>query len=169
MAEIRTQPLFTMRLQVTELQQVGDAPGGKREQLSMIATVTNQGKTRWMVVDNNFNADKLIEFMDALIKDTDKKVFLILDSLRVHHAKSVKAWLADRTNQIEVFYLPSYSPELNPEERLNADLKQAIGKRVPIKTKAKLRAATEQHMTQLSQNPERIRSFFQDKWVKYAA
>jgi hypothetical protein len=51
----------------------------------------------------------------------------------------VKAWLAERASQIEVFYLPGYSPALNPEERLNADLKQALGKRVPVRTKAKLR------------------------------
>jgi len=57
--------------------------------------------------------------------------FLILDNLRVHHSKPVKTWLAERTNQIEVFYLPSYSPELNPEERLNADLKQAMGSQDP--------------------------------------
>jgi transposase len=122
-----------------------------------------------MVVDDNFNADKLIEFLTALIKDTDTKVFLILDNLRVHHAKTVKAWLLGHKDKIEVFYLPSYSPELNPEERLNADLKQAIGKKVPVRTKAKLRAATEQHMANLAQNPERIHRFFQDKWVKYAA
>jgi DDE superfamily endonuclease len=56
--------------------------------------VTNQGKARWMVIDDAFNADKLIEFLGALIKDTDKKAFLILDNLRVHHSKPVKAWLA---------------------------------------------------------------------------
>jgi DDE superfamily endonuclease len=67
---------------------VSYAPGGRREKLSMIATVTSQGKARWMVVDDNFNADKLIEFLTALIKDTDTKVFLILDNLRVHHAKT---------------------------------------------------------------------------------
>jgi transposase len=76
---------------------------------------------------------------------------------------------AERTDKIEVFYLPSYSPELNPEERLNADLKQAIGKKVPIRTKAKLRAAANQHMDMLGANPERVCSFFQDKRVKYAA
>jgi transposase len=58
-------------------------------------------------------------------------VFLILDNLRVHHSKLVKAWLADKKDKIEVFYLPSYSPELNPDERLNADLKHAIGSKVP--------------------------------------
>lgn len=91
----------------------------------MIATVTNQGKPRWMIIDGAFNSDRLIEFLDALIKDASRKVFLILDNLRVHHSKPVKAWLAERTAQVEVFYLPSYSPELNPEERLNGDLKQA--------------------------------------------
>lgn len=65
--------------------------------------------------------------------------------------------------------LSSYSPELNPEERFSADLKQAIGKKVPVKTKAKLRASTEQHMANGAQNPQRIRSFVQDKWVIYAA
>jgi len=123
--------------------------GSTRQKLSMIATVTNRGKARWMIIDEAFNSDKLIEFLQALIKDAGKKVFLILDNLRVHHSKPVKAWLADRSTQIEVFYLPSYSPELNPEERLNADLKQAMGKRVPVRTKAKLRDAANEHMAML--------------------
>src|SRR3989338_5362550 len=148
---------------------VAYAVGGTRQKLSMIATVTNQGKTRWMIIDESFNADKLIEFLEALIKDAGKKVFLILDNLRVHHSKPVKAWLAERTDKIEVFYLPSYSPELNPEERLNADLKQTIGKRVPVKTKAKLRDAANQHMSMLEKSPERVMSFFHDPKVKYAA
>lgn len=59
------------------------AVGGTRQKLSMIATVTNQGKARWMIIDEAFNSDKLIEFLEALIKDAEKKVFLILDNLRV--------------------------------------------------------------------------------------
>ena len=145
------------------------AVGGTRHKLSMIATVTNQGKARWMIIDDAFNADKLIEFLQALIKDAGKKVFLILDNLRVHHSKPVKAWLAERVSQIEVFYLPSYSPELNPEERLNADLKQAMGKKVPVRTKAKLREAANEHMLMIEQSPERVKSFFGDPKVKYAA
>lgn len=143
--------------------------GGTRQKLSMIATVTNQGKTRWMIIDEAFNADKLIEFLEALIKDAGKKVFLILDNLRVHHSKPVKAWVAKRQDKIELFYLPSYSPELNPEERLNGDLKQAIGAKVPARTKAKLKSAAIEHMTQLEQDPERVMSYFQDPFVKYAA
>ncbi|NJS37498.1 MAG: IS630 family transposase [Brachymonas sp.] len=143
--------------------------GGTREKLSMISTVTNQGKVRWMIVDESFNADKLIEFLAALIKDADRKVFLILDNLRVHHSKLVKAWLADKTQQIEIFYLPSYSPELNPDERLNADLKYAIGSKVSARTKTKLKAAATTHMQLIEANPERVKKYFQDPRVAYAA
>ena len=58
---------------------------------------------------------------------------------------------------------------LNPEERLNADLKQEMGKRVPIRTKTKLRAAANDHMVMLEQNPERVMRYFQDRRVRYAA
>ena len=143
--------------------------GGTRQKLSMIAAVTNQGKARWMIIDESFNSDRLIEFMESLVKDAGKKVFLILDNLRVHHSKLVKAWVAQHSEKIELFYLPSYSPQLNPEERLNADLKQEMGKRVPVRTKVKLREAATEHMAMLEQNPERVMSYFQDKRVQYAA
>jgi transposase len=143
--------------------------GGTRHKLSMISAVTNQGKARWMIIDEAFNADKLIEFFQALIKDTQHKVFVIMDNLRVHHSKPVKAWLAEHEAQIKAFYLPSYSPELNPDERLNADLKQSLGSKVQHRTKDKLRKATEAHMNQIEQNPQRVKSYFQDPIVKYAA
>ena len=135
----------------------------------MISTVTHQGKTRWMIVEESFNADKLIEFLAALIKDADRKVFLILDNLRVHHSKRVKAWLADKKEQIEIFYLPSYSPELNPDERLNADLKYAIGSKVSARTKKKLKDAATAHMQLIETSPERVKKYFQDPRVAYAA
>lgn len=148
---------------------VAYAVGGTRQKLSMLATVTNQGKARWMIIDEAFNSDRLIDFLEALIKDAGKKVFLILDNLRVHHSKPVKAWVAERQEKIELFYLPSYSPELNPEERLNADLKHAIGSKVTARTKAKLKAMATQHMTEIERSPERVKAFFQDPRVRYAA
>ena len=148
---------------------VAFAVGGTRQKLSMIATVTNQGKARWMIIDDAFDSEKLIEFLQALIKDAGKKVFLIPDNLRVHHSKIVKAWVAEHIDQIELFYLPSYSPQLNPEERLNADLKQEMGRRVPVRTKATLRQAATDHMTMLEQSPERVIAYFQDSRVRYAA
>lgn len=145
------------------------AVGGNRQKLSMIASVTNQGKARWMIIDGAFNHERLIEFFESLIKDAGCKVFLILDNLSVHHCKPVKAWVAEHSSEIEVFYLPSYSPELNPEERLNADLKQVIRSKVQVRTKEKLRAATENHMRDIASKPERVKTYFQDKFVKYAA
>ena len=143
--------------------------GGTRQKLSMIATVANQGKTRWMIIDEAFNADKLIEFLEALIKDAGKKVFLILDNLRVHHSKPVKAWVAERQDKIELFYLPSYSPELNPDEMANADIKQGATTLAPARTKQQLVMATTHHLRSVQRQPERIRNYFQHGPVRYAA
>ena len=103
-----------------------------------------------------------------MVKDAAKKVFLILDNLRVHRSKPVKAWLAQHPAQMEVFDLPSYSPELNPDERLNADLKYALGSRVQVRAKDKLKQVSAAHMDMLERNPERVRSYFQDPNVKCA-
>lgn len=151
---------------------VAMAVGATRQKLSMISTVTNQGKASWMIIDGAFNHERLIEFFTALVADgqrSGKKIFLILDNLGVHHCKPVKAWLAQHKDEIEVFYLPSYSPELNPDERLNADLKHAIRTKVPVRTKAKLHAAANEHLAFIEANPERVKSYFQDPRVKYAA
>ena len=84
-------------------------------------------------------------------------------------SKPVKAWLAEHVADIEVFYLPSYSPELNPDERLKADLRHAIGTKMPVRTKTKLRAASERHMQFIEANPQSVRAYFQDPVVRYAA
>ena len=81
----------------------------------------------------------------------------------------MKAWLSDKKEKIEVFYLPSYSPELNPDERLNADLKYAIGSKVSARTKTKLKAAATTHMELIEASPERVKKYFQDPRVAYAA
>jgi transposase len=143
--------------------------GGTRQKLSMISTVTNQGKAHWQIVDGNFNHERLIEFFQALIKQVGRKVLLILDNLGVHHCRPVKEWLAAHTAEIEAYFLPSYAPELNPDERLNASLKHAIGTTVPQRTKARLQNAAEQHMHDLAAAPHRVRAFFQDPRVAYAA
>ncbi len=141
----------------------------KREGLSIISTVTNQGKVRWKVFDGAMNADILIDFFKRLIKDAKRKVYLILDNLRVHHARRVKDWLADHDEEIEVFYLPSYSPELNPDECLNADLKDGVTRRAPARSKAQLKKAAISHLRKLQKSPRRVRKYFEHKPVRYAA
>lgn len=142
---------------------------GSRQRFSMISSVNNKGKCHWMIIDGVFNADRLIEFMGSLVKDVPRKVFLVMDNLKVHHCKPVKEWLEKNAARIEVFYLPSYSPELNPDERLNADLKRAITTRVPRRTKDGLLKKTTDHMDMVKASPERVKSYFQDKHVAYAA
>lgn len=91
----------------------------KRERINMISSITNQGQVRFMFYRDSMNSKRLIEFMRRLSKDAGRKVFLILDNLKVHHSKVVKDWLEENKGKFEVFYLPSYSPELNPDEYLN--------------------------------------------------
>lgn len=152
---------------------VGETPviriNSKRAGLSIISTVTNKGQMRWKIFDGALNADILIDFLRRLIKGAPKKVFLILDNLRVHHSKPVKAWLARHTEAIEVFYLPSYSPELNPDEMANADIKQAVTKQAPARTKLQLVKAASRHLRSVQKQPERVRRYFQHDPVKYAA
>ncbi len=84
-------------------------------------------------------------------------------------AEPVKEWLKEHKRQIEVFYLPSYSPELNPDERLNADLKHAIATSVPKRTRPGLLKKTTEHMDMVKSSPERVKAYFKDERVSYAA
>jgi transposase len=107
----------------------------KRSSLSVISTVTNKGRMRWRIFSGALDARILIDFRERLTRNAAKKMLLIIDDLRVHHAKVVQQWLVKNVDKIEVFYLPSYSPELNPGELLNADLKQHVTTAAPAKTK----------------------------------
>ena len=141
----------------------------RRAGLSLIAAVSNRGAVRWMIVDAAVTAATLIRFLHRLIRDAKRKVFLILDRLQVHRAARVRDWLSAHRAKIEVFYLPAYSPELNPEEGLNADLKQVVTRKAPVRSKQQLKRATVSYMRRLSKLPARVRSYFRHKPVRYAA
>jgi transposase len=100
-------------------------PNHRRANVGVISAVTNKGELRWMVLDGAINAPLLIDFLARPIGDADGKMFLILDNLRVRRARLVQDWLVEYRAQIEVFYLPSCSPEINPNEGVNANIKQA--------------------------------------------
>jgi transposase len=121
------------------------------------------------VLDGAIKAPVLICFLQRLIKDAGRKVFLILDRLPVHRSTMVRDWLARHKAQIKVCYLPSYSPELNPDEGLNADLKESITRKAPLRRKQALKQTAISHMRRLSNSPARVRSFFQQKSMRYAA
>jgi hypothetical protein len=122
-----------------------------------------------MSIDESFKSDRMIEFMVSMVKDAGKKVFQILFRMRTYKSDPVKAWLQKNKDKMEVFCLPICSPHLDPQERSNSDLKQAMGKSVPVCTSERLRSAANDHMMRVQRSPERVKTYFQDRSVKYAA
>jgi len=141
----------------------------KRAGLSLLSAVADKGELRWMVIDGAVNAPALIRFLERLIRDVRRKAFLILDRLRVHRAKLVQDWPAEHRAAIEVFYLPAYGPELNPDEGVHADPTQAVPRKAPARSKQQLKRAAISHMRRLSKMPERIRAVFRHRQFRYAA
>jgi len=141
----------------------------KRFSVNMISSVTNQGKVQFMIYSDTMNSDKFIEFLGQLIKSSQKKLYVILDNLRVHHSKPVKQWTEENKEDIELFFLPSYSPELNPDEYLNCDLKQGMSMKKSPKTKEQLQNNVQEHMQMLAASSERVKKYFKHKAIQYAA
>jgi len=140
-----------------------------RSKLSVISTVTNKGQMRWKIFAGALNTKIMIGFMKRLVHGRETRVFLILDNLRVHHSKAVKKWLGENADKIAVFYLPSYSPELNPDELLNADLKQQVTKAAPPRNKVALTRTAIGALRSIQKQPDRVQSYFGQKDVYYAA
>jgi transposase len=124
----------------------------KRFSVNMISSITNQGKVQFMIYSDSMNADKFIEFLEHLTKSSEKKIFLIVDNLRVHHSKIVTEWVLKNKENIALFYLPSYSPERNPDEYLNCDLKQGLSVKTSPKTKEKIQENIQKHMEPNNRN-----------------
>ncbi len=142
---------------------------GNRFSVNMISTVTNQGKVRWMIYTGKMNAALFIGFLTRLLAGATRKVFLIVDHLSVHEAAAVQEWLADKRDRIEVFYLPKYTPERNPDEYLNCDVKGNINTDGLPKDREGLRSKLHRFMQRLSKLPERIISYFGHRLLQYAA
>ena len=136
---------------------------------SMISSVTNLGTLRFMIYDGALNTKIFLEFLRRLIKGADRKLFVIVDNLRVHRAKRVMAWLAENVDEIELFFLPPYAPECNPDEYLNNDVKQGMGRRSIPMDKVTMKAGLRSHMQGLQRRPDKVRAFFQAPDVRYAA
>jgi transposase len=141
----------------------------KRERINLISSITNQGKVRFMIYKKTMNAQVFIKFLERLIKDAGRKIYLILDNLRVHHSKIVKSWVEEHKDQIELFFLPSYSPELNPDEYLNCDLKAGVHSGVPARTKGRLKSKALSHLRMLQKKPSRVVKYFKHAKIAYAA
>jgi transposase len=141
----------------------------RRFSQSMISSLTNQGKLRFMVYEGALNTAIFLNFLCRLIREAVRKLLVIVDNLPVHRARRVTAWVQDHADQIELVYLPPYAPEHNPDEFLNNDLKQAMARRRTPRDKAALKSGLTSYMRSLQRCPAKVRTFFQAPSVRYAA
>jgi transposase len=152
---------------------IGETPvlrtSGSRFGVNMVSSVSNRGTMRFMLFDGSMNAIRFKDFLRRLIKGQDKKTFLILDNCRVHHAKLIQEWTKKHHDRIELFFLPPYAPEHNPDELLNNTLKSKLKNTTRAQDATTLANTVSTILKSLQNTPELIRSFFQTETTKYAS
>jgi transposase len=141
----------------------------KRERVNLISAITHQGKVRFRSYRSRFTAGVMIQFLQRLVREAEHKIFLILDNLRVHHSRPVRQWLQDKDDHIELFFLPSYSPELNPDEYLNAHLKARMHAGEPARNPGHMKQKVLSHLRAIQRQPNTVRRYFMAKKIRYAA
>jgi transposase len=137
--------------------------------MNLIATITNEGSVHFLTYERSMTAALFVTFLEKLLHETAKEVFLILDRLPAHEAKVVEEWVAEHADRIELFWLPKYAPELNADEYLNNDLKGSINAEGLPGDKEDLRSRIERFMSQLLHLPKHVRDYFLHPYVQYAA
>ena len=119
---------------------------------------------RFMLYEDSMNQQRLLQFIDRLVQTSNRKVFLILDNLKVHHGKKAAIWLDRYQVKIELFflppYLPPYAPESNPDEYLNYALKLSVHSGSLPQTKRDIRHRTASFMRSLQHCPDKVSAGF---------
>lgn len=142
---------------------------GARHTLNMISAISPRGELRFMCHQGKFNAALFIEFMQRLLNDRPDPVFLIVDGHPVHRSTAVKQFIADNHERIRLYRLPSYSPELNPDELVWAQVKHhKIGK-IAITGPDQMKKHVIAFLRSLQKTPALIRALFQHPRIRYAA
>lgn len=142
---------------------------GKRFGCNMISAISNQGTLRFMVFRESFKVDVFITFLRRLVRQRTRKLFLIVDQHPVHKSKKVSTWLKHHEKQVKIFFLPSYCPELNPDELLNQDVKsQALSKQRPTSQDEMLKCVIK-HLRMRQKQPTIVKKFVGKICASYAA
>ncbi len=142
---------------------------GARFGLNMISAVSAQGEFRFMVVRSRVGATFFVEFIKRLVHGSDRMIFLIVDGHPSHRARKVTKFIETIKDRFRLFYLPPYSPELNPDERVWNDLKNnAIGRHA-ITSPEQLHRAVVSHLRFIQKSPDRVQAYFNGETTKYAA
>ena len=142
---------------------------GQRFGANMISAITNRGDLTFMVFQRRFTVPVFLRFLRRLVKQANRKTFLIVDSHPVHRSRAVANWLLAHAEQIALFFLPGYSPDLNPDEMLNNDVKSnAVGKRRPH-NRPQLMRNVRSYLGRRRERPELVQRYFHADTVRYAA
>jgi transposase len=141
---------------------------GNRFSCNMISSITNLGKLNFMVFYENFTSEIFLIFLKKLIRQSNRKVFLIVDNHRAHKSKMIKNWLINNEKHIRLYYLPSYCPELNPDEFLNQDVKSHLGKQC-LQNKTEMIKTLNSHLKMRQKQPQVIQNFIKGCHLKYSA
>jgi len=144
-------------------------PGtGKRFGCNMISAITNRGHMSFMVFKQRFTTPVFVEFLGRLVRQVGK-AFLIVDGHPVHRSAAVKRWVAEHAKGLRLFYLPGYSPKLNPDELLNQDVKSnAVGRQRPQDQQTMIHTVRS-YLRSTQKLPQIVRNYFHQKDVHYAA
>ena len=142
---------------------------GKRFGCNVISTVTNRGRLAFMMFQGRFTGSVAVKFLRRLVRHVGRKVFVIWDGHPVHRSGKVKGWVEKHKERIRIFSLPSYSPELNPDELLNQDVKtNAVGRQRP-RDQSELIAGVGSYLRGTQRRPDIVKAYFQEEHVRYAA
>jgi len=141
---------------------------GQRFRCNMISAITNRGKLYFMVYRQGFSSRVFLAFLKRLVKQVGRTLFLVVDGHPAHRSGVTKQWL-EKNKKIRLFYLPGYSPELNPDEMLNQDVKSnAVGRKRPHNQSEMIRNVRS-FLHSRQKRPEIVKRYFQCKQVRYAA
>jgi transposase len=137
--------------------------------VNQISAISNEGTVKFMTYSGSFTAAVFLSFLTKLLELAPRKILLIADNLPAHKTPDVEAWLEERRNRIEIFYLPNYSPELNPVEYLNNAMKGTVNQAGLANDRQTLQERVRGYMDRLRGLPSQVISFFFHPWSLYAA
>ncbi|QDF96455.1 IS630 family transposase [Azoarcus sp. DD4] len=140
---------------------------GRRFSLNMISAVSPQGEFRFMLHEGSVTATVFREFLKRLMIGATKPVFVIVDGHPIHKAKLVRAYVESLKGQLELFYLPPYSPQLNPDEQVWAHVKRQVSKRL-VQDKDEMKRLALGALRRIQRLPNLVKSFFRQPECQYA-
>lgn len=142
---------------------------GQRFGCNMIPAITNQGRLNCMVFKERFTAKVFLEFLRRLLRQSDRRVYLIIDRHPVHRSRKVKNWVEANEKRLRLIFLPSNSPEINPDELLNQDVKSNALERQRPGNQTELMGKVRSYLRSRQLKPDIVANYFQGKHGQYAA